>query len=481
VRHLPSIVVVAVWLGMMGLLVHRQAVRRGTDVASLPAPGEATAAPADEWFGVYQGERKIGYSHRVEWRTEGGRVLTDESHFTLAMLGRPQTLSTTLRAETDDAFNLRRFHFVLDSPAATFSAAGSSDGRRLEVRYGPDGKSDTLVIPLDEPIGLAGALRPRLAAAWPAPGARFTQQVFSPLAMRNEAVSIVVEAHETLDGEETLRLAEESQGLRARAWVTADGRTVREEAALGFVLRRERPEVARAGTAGGARVDLATMARVPFDGTIVDPRALGRLTLRLRGEAAARVPDAPPRQEVEGDLLRVTREPAPLAGVATAVDDAVARWARPSPFVESDDPAIVARARAVAGDAADPVERVRRLLAWVGEHVTQAPSLTVPSARDVLRVLRGDCNEHAVLVAALARAAGVPARVVAGLAYVDDGFYYHAWNEVWLGGWVSADAVLGQLPVDATHVKLVDGGPEQHLRLALVVGRLALARVPEGA
>jgi hypothetical protein len=59
--------------------------------------------------------------------------------------------------------------------------------------------------------------------------------------------------------------------------------------------------------------------------------------------------------------------------------------------------------------------------------------------------------------------------------YLEDGFYYHAWAELWLGGWVSADSVFAQLPADATHVKLVEGGPEQQLALAQVVGRLAFA------
>ena len=115
------------------------------------------------------------------------------------------------------------------------------------------------------------------------------------------------------------------------------------------------------------------------------------------------------------------------------------------------------------------------------ENLTQEPSLTVPSARDVLRARRGDCNEHAVLVAALLRAAGLPARLVAGAVYAGDGFYYHAWDELWLGRWVSADAVFAQLPVDATHVKLVDGGPERQVELAAVLGRLAFATVGAGS
>jgi hypothetical protein len=42
---------------------------------------------------------------------------------------------------------------------------------------------------------------------------------------------------------------------------------------------------------------------------------------------------------------------------------------------------------------------------------------------------------------------------------------------------VTADAVFDQMPTDATHVKLIEGGPEQHLNLAGVLGRLGFAAV----
>jgi hypothetical protein len=59
--------------------------------------------------------------------------------------------------------------------------------------------------------------------------------------------------------------------------------------------------------------------------------------------------------------------------------------------------------------------------------------------------------------------------------YDEGGFFYHAWSELWLGRWVSADAVFRQMPADVTHVKLVEGGPERHLALAEVIGRLSFA------
>jgi len=129
----------------------------------------------------------------------------------------------------------------------------------------------------------------------------------------------------------------------------------------------------------------------------------------------------------------------------------------------------------IVGSEGDPAQNAARLTRWVNRNLTQVPTATVPSAREVLRSRRGDCNEHAVLLTALARAVGIPARVVAGAVYLEDGFYYHAWSELWVGRWLSADAVLDQIPTDATHVKLIEGGPERHLQLAEVIGRLSFA------
>jgi len=68
-------------------------------------------------------------------------------------------------------------------------------------------------------------------------------------------------------------------------------------------------------------------------------------------------------------------------------------------------------------------------------------------ASEVATRREGDCTEHAVLAAALARGAGIPARVVLGLALIHDarhyGSYGHAWAELRIDGrWVVADAVL---------------------------------------
>lgn len=470
-KHLLTLTAVLTWLVMVAVLVERQRPPAAIDLANLPpVPAESTDR-VEEWFGVYQGRKKLGHAHRVAVRTPAGHRFEDETSLTLAMLGTPQPFTTALVADTDGGYALRAFRFSLVSPATRFTASGTSDGSRLEVQQGD---ATPLVIPLREPVHLPSTLRPRLAATKPAPGARYQYQAFSPLTLRNEPIVVTVDGPDRVGDQEALRITEEHQGMRARVWLAEDGGVLREEAMLGFVLEREPRERALAGVDASGLLDLPMAMRIPLAGTIAEPRTRATLALRVSGDAADRIPDDPPRQHVHDGVLHVRREALPTAAGHPPAGDLA-----PSPFIEADDPAIVARAREIVGDAPDASSRARRLVTWVHVHMTQEPAMTVPSAREVLRTLRGDCNEHAVLLAALARAAGIPARVAAGAVFLDDGFYYHAWNELWVGGWVSADAVFDQLPVDATHVKLIDGGPERHLLLAGLVGRLAFAAEPD--
>ena len=481
-RRAIILVIVASWLGLLAVLVRKQTPPPALPTTPLPATG---ITARDEWFGVYKDGRKIGHAHREVAEQSGGWHFTETSVVKLAMLGVPQTLRSELRAETDERFALRAFAYTLVTPATTFTANGTSDDRTLRARYGPKGHESDLVLPLTEPIALPSTLRPRVLADHPSPGARYTLPVFSPLTAKSEPLTFVVEARERLATAagpvDTLRIAEEHQSVRTRAWIDDDGNVVREEALLGFTLEREPRERATAGADAGAPIDLVAASGIPLEGTITDPRATTALTLRLRGAAADRVPADPPRQRLDDDRVTVTRETLPSAApvLGDVPSDVDRRTLAASPFIESDDAAIRARAREIVGDATDPRTVARRLVEWVHAAVEKAPSVTVPSAREVLASLRGDCNEHAALLAALARAAGIPARVVAGAVYANDGFYYHAWNELWVGAWVSADAVFDQLPADATHVKLIEGGLEQQMALMGVIGQLAFAVVEE--
>jgi len=147
------------------------------------------------------------------------------------------------------------------------------------------------------------------------------------------------------------------------------------------------------------------------------------------------------------------------------------------PLVQSDDPRIQAQARQIIGRTRRPGQAAELLERWVHDAVAKQVTVGVPSALDVFETRRGDCNEHTVLYVALARAVGLPARTAAGLAYVDGRFYYHAWPEVYLNGWVAVDPTFGQFPADAAHLRFTVGGLARQLDLLRLIGRLTIAVV----
>lgn len=124
-----------------------------------------------------------------------------------------------------------------------------------------------------------------------------------------------------------------------------------------------------------------------------------------------------------------------------------------STFVQSQDEKIVAKAREIVGSTTDAAEAADKLAEWVRRSMKAdaATSLSVGygSASEVLRTLKGDCTEHSVLLAALCRAVGIPARTAMGEIYADEFLGRkqilggHQWTQVYLGGkWIDLDATL---------------------------------------
>jgi transglutaminase-like putative cysteine protease len=182
-------------------------------------------------------------------------------------------------------------------------------------------------------------------------------------------------------------------------------------------------------------------------------------------------------QRVDGDVFEMRDPESTPAQLAPA--DLAASLA-PETFIESDAAEIVAEAeRALSGIAA-PRARAERLVRHVNALLEKRPTVSLPSATEVLRTRVGDCNEHTTLFVALARAARIPSRMAVGLVHLRGAFYYHAWAEVWIetapgrGRWVSADPTLNQFPADLTHIRLTRGGLDRQAGIIGMIGRAKL-------
>lgn len=150
-----------------------------------------------------------------------------------------------------------------------------------------------------------------------------------------------------------------------------------------------------------------------------------------------------------------------------------------SSMIQADAPEIVKIAQDTVGDEPCAWVAAQRLEAWVDQHITvKGMGVAFGSALEACRAQEGDCTEHAVLLAALCRAAGIPARVVMGLEYMLGIWGGHAWNEVWIeDAWYPLDATNGLGFVDPLHLPLAhmvmkEGAASEFISLMSGLGTL---------
>src|SRR6476620_6619357 len=168
--------------------------------------------------------------------------------------------------------------------------------------------------------------------------------------------------------------------------------------------------------------------------------------------------------QLSGDTLTIRRAPDSSMVIGDKIPyprrDRESKFVNvmPEPLIQSRDSAILQLARRLRGNDRDARIVAERINRWVHDSIADRITVGVPNALEVLKKRVGDCNEHTQLFVALARAVGIPARIAAGLAYVDGKFYYHAWPEVLLKDWVAVDPTFGQFPADAAHPRFTLGG-----------------------
>ena len=190
-------------------------------------------------------------------------------------------------------------------------------------------------------------------------------------------------------------------------------------------------------------------------------------------------------------VLKVEPVAAP-AGVRfpyKGTDPTILEAMKPTRFLQSDDEKVIELARRAVGGTKDAAEAAKKIEAFVGNYIeNRSLSVGYASAAEVIVSKQGDCSEFAVLTAAMCRAVGIPAQVVAGVAYVDDfmgnrGFGGHAWTQAYIGDkWIGLDASFkgaGRGGYDAGHIALAagNGEPVDFFNLASTLGQFKIDKV----
>ncbi|MCB9764652.1 MAG: transglutaminase domain-containing protein [Alphaproteobacteria bacterium] len=479
----------AVWLVLAGALL-----LDGPDEGRMVPidPDALSAGPGEEaWMGIYFQGQKVGYAVSSDAPTsDGGRLLRNRSAFKLAAFGDIKQVVTAGNAVVDRDGFLRRFDFFMSSDPVRIAARGEVGDDQVRIELHQAGEVETLTLDIDAPPHMSLSLGTVIASKEEIHvGDRYEVPYFDPVTLAQDTMVIRVFDVEVLpDGEEAYWMERSFGDLTTRVLMTPSGQVMREEGALGMSLVRQTAEEAQEMPEGAEPVDIISLSAVKLKGRLSNPREAHHLDMRIVGVEPERLVNDPPVQVVEGDRVilstpLVAELPAALPRVDT--DPAVAPYLAATPFLPVQHPDIQAQADKLVGHIDSRREAARVLVDWVYGYLDKAPTIGVPNALEVLQVGQGDCNEHTALYVALARAAGIPARIAAGVVFSDrladtGAFYYHAWPEVRLGAdgeWVPVDPTFGQFPADATHVKLVEGDLDRQIEIMGVMGRLGFELV----
>jgi len=438
----------------------------------------------DYWSGIVFNGEKIGFSHLsiVPAATPGEFELHSDAAFVLRFMGYDKRVNLKAFDVVRDDLDLVRFEYAYSIDGSELALAGARRGDALEVTVTRGGETtrQTLAAP--------GRVYPQAAIAlYPtrhglAPGRVYRYPVYSGELQKLAEVTQRIVGHERSKLFDGLAFHVETsmEGYDVETWIDARGRPLL-EIALNGVLVTGLEDEARARrylTAAAVNKDEALLdfARVRVTPPLHDPRAVTAMTIALRG-AARDVPSGGMQRcarEAAATVCTVRTAPAALPPAADATDP---RYLASTFTVPARNALIGLTAREIAGTAREPAVQVRRIVDWIAANIRTTPA-DAWSALDVLERRAGECQGHAYLYAAFARALGIPTRVANGIVYSEDfgGFLYHSWAESLVDGrWLAVDPTFGMVPADATHVKLVEGETLAELApLVDWVGRLRL-------
>ena len=442
-----------------------------------------TVSERDTWMNIFQNDRKIGFSHTRFYKDTTGYGLTESVYMRINTMGMIQDLKLNTKSRLNVDFTLQELDFNINSGRFHFSVQGKVAGNTLHVKTESAGSSRSLDIPIKDKPYLFSGIMDAIAATDLKPGEKYVFNIFDPGSMGQAAVIAEVIGDEVVDirgfNQLATKISLNFKGTSQLAWIGKEGGILKEQGFLGISLVQTDRKDALDGLAIESSQDLTKIASVPSNITFEDVETLDVLKVKIQGVSSKNMKLQGGRQTFKEPVLTVQKERLSDLAVELKPENLEALekiFLKPGPFIQSDHPKIRALAQKILKDAPDasPLERAYKLLNWVHTHIEKRPVLSLPDALSTLKNRVGDCNEHAALLAALGRAAGIPTRIEAGLVYVKGRFYYHAWNLMYLGQWVTADSLFGQLPADVTHLRFTTGSPKQQLDLMGVIGKIQL-------
>ncbi len=460
-----------------------------------PARSAEERLEQEIWDVVFLSGERVGHVHTSVFREPRatGDVLRIQQEEVLTLRSnnnRIEASTKTTSIETPDG-GLIEFTSVQHQGATPMETTGRVVGNQLQLEAGAGGQKTNVLLPWASEYGgpyrVAGSLQDKPLAPGETRTLRYFDVGTNQLAT-GTLTAVDFEETELMPGARQRLLRVESKtsfgtgtagGTASQApagagtinstlWIDEKGEICKEQITTMFnfvVVRSTREEAQQ--KVDQLTFDLGKLSAVSVERSLPAPHQTKRIVYRVHLESSdpAQVFDTGltqqivPEDEHTAQVTVYAVRPVDSTGnPQVSSEGATDGDLKPNSLIQSDDKTVAALAQQVAGQIANPWQAAVALEKWVSTKMTSlGVSSAFATAAEVARTFKGDCTEHAILLAALIRARGIPARVAIGLVYVRQEFLYHMWTEVYIDGkWIPLDATLGQGGIGAGHLKITD-------------------------
>jgi hypothetical protein len=417
--------------------------------------------------------------HRTFSILDNSFNINETTFMQINTMGVTQALNISTESNLLPDMTLSSFSFDLSSSMFRFNAHGLVVKNKLILYTGLPGSQQKSEIPLKEIPHLSDSIYDAAFHANLAKDTTGAFSIFDPATLGMRSISVTRNADEIIPimGKKILtqKYCADFMGAKNCAWIDKDGDVLKEAGLLGLSMEKVSPQEANKGISTTGSIDFTEIASIPANIKIDVPEKLNQIKIKISGAGGLLPYMNGGRQNLRKDILTITKEQiTEMPSPDHELPQQLSVYLKPTPMVQANDPQMKAQVGKIVKPYDSPEQKTKKIINWVYHTVEKKPILSVPNALEVLKNKEGDCNEHAVLVAALLRTAGIPAQIETGLVYLRGRFYYHAWNIAYVGKWVTADAVFNQFPADVTHIRLVRGEGSEQLDLMGVMGKIKL-------
>lgn len=434
------------------------------------------------WMGIYSGDQRVGYSYNYIKKRDEFTEVKELTNLRINLLGKDNDVYTegTYKLE---GYKILSFEYEMKSDSISLKAEGKRVGKNLEITMDTVSGKTERTLPIEKELILPSMISRLLVENKIKTGDKFNLSLFEPLSIlmgMNEPISThLIEERETVEipfGKfDAYKIESNFMGSQTTSWINEKGEVIKQEFPPGLMaIRESKKEIL---SKKNSSFDITKKTSIPANIKIKEPGKLKYLKIKLDGIDTSDGFDINDgyRQNLEGQILEINIQEFNSKESSYNLPYSSPEYIQLTEadfLIQSDDEEIVSITNKVLDGETDPVKAANKINEWIYKNLKKSATVSLPNAKDVLKTRVGDCNEHAALFSAMSRAAGIPTKTVLGTMYFEESFYYHAWNEVYVGEWIAIDSTYGQFPADVTHIKLIEGNLAKSGEILKVVGKL---------